>query len=57
MLGQDILKTLAAREPPIANLFVFDGTSCNGITVRMSMEPLYEGPPPSMTASLDQEVM
>lgn len=25
MLGQDILKALGGRDPPIANLFVFDG--------------------------------
>ena len=49
MLGQDILKTLAGKEPPIANFFVFDGVSCNGIVVRMSMEAVYEGPPPGIS--------
>ncbi|TFK52196.1 hypothetical protein OE88DRAFT_1718218 [Heliocybe sulcata] len=37
MLAQDILKALAAREPPIANFFVFDGTSGAGTVVRMGM--------------------
>jgi len=52
MLGQDILKTLAGKEPPIANFFVFDGVSCNGIVVRMSMEAVYEGPPPGINIDL-----
>ncbi|KAG8830129.1 hypothetical protein FRC20_002476 [Serendipita sp. 405] len=38
MLGQDILKALAAREPPMANFFFFDGQTCNGTVVRMSMD-------------------
>ncbi|KAG6813586.1 hypothetical protein H0H92_009630 [Tricholoma furcatifolium] len=37
MLGQDILKALAAREPPIANFFVFDGNSGAGTVTRMAM--------------------
>lgn len=37
MLAQDILKALAAREPPIANFFTFDGSSGGGTVVRMSM--------------------
>ncbi|KAI9573546.1 hypothetical protein HD554DRAFT_2056919 [Boletus coccyginus] len=37
MLAQDILKALAAREAPIANLFVFDGTSGSGTVCRMNM--------------------
>ncbi|KAG5726873.1 SUMO-activating enzyme subunit 1 [Termitomyces sp. T112] len=37
MLGQDILKALAAREPPIANFFVFDGHTGAGTVTRMSM--------------------
>lgn len=37
MLGQDILKALAAREAPIANFFVFDGTSGSGTVCRMNM--------------------
>ncbi|KZT28337.1 hypothetical protein NEOLEDRAFT_1058770 [Neolentinus lepideus HHB14362 ss-1] len=38
MLAQDILKALAAREPPIANFFVFDGTTGAGTVVRMGMQ-------------------
>ncbi|KAF5369497.1 hypothetical protein D9758_002584 [Tetrapyrgos nigripes] len=30
MLGQDILKTLGAREPPIMNFFTFDGNTGSG---------------------------
>ncbi|TFK27985.1 hypothetical protein FA15DRAFT_665739 [Coprinopsis marcescibilis] len=37
MLGQDILKALGGREPPIANFFVFDGTSGSGTVCRMNM--------------------
>ncbi|KAK7469090.1 E1 ubiquitin-activating protein aos1 [Stygiomarasmius scandens] len=37
MLGQDILKTLAAREPPIANFFAFDGNTGSGTVCRMNM--------------------
>ncbi|KAF7291687.1 Fumarate reductase flavoprotein subunit [Mycena chlorophos] len=34
MLAQDILKTLGARDAPIANFFVFDGTTGGGTTVQ-----------------------
>ncbi|KAF9468610.1 hypothetical protein BDZ94DRAFT_681508 [Collybia nuda] len=37
MLAQDILKALAAREPPIANFFVFDGNTGGGTVIRMNM--------------------
>lgn len=37
MLGQDMLKALSAREAPIANLFVFDGTTSLGTVSRMNM--------------------
>ena len=37
MLAQDILKALAAREPPIANFFTFDGSTGGGSVVRMGM--------------------
>ncbi|KAE9394902.1 hypothetical protein BT96DRAFT_966888 [Gymnopus androsaceus JB14] len=37
MLAQDILKTLAAREPPIANFFTFDGNTGGATVCRMSM--------------------
>lgn len=37
MLAQDILKALAAREPPIANFFAFDGSTGGGAVCRMSM--------------------
>ncbi|EKM51963.1 uncharacterized protein PHACADRAFT_150830 [Phanerochaete carnosa HHB-10118-sp] len=37
MLAQDILKALAAREPPIANFFTFDGSTGGGTVARMSM--------------------
>ena len=37
MLAQDILKALAAREPPIANFFVFDGSTGGGTVCRMGM--------------------
>lgn len=54
MLGQDILKALAAREPPMANFFFFDGQSCNGTVVRMSMEPApNQGAPPGTSAPLN----
>lgn len=38
MLAQDILKTLGAREAPIANFFVFDGNTGAGTVVKMSMQ-------------------
>jgi len=37
MLAQDILKTLAAREPPIANFFTFDGNTGGATVCRMHM--------------------
>ncbi|KAI0357375.1 hypothetical protein OH77DRAFT_1399267 [Trametes cingulata] len=37
LLAQDVLKALAAREPPIANFFTFDGNLGGGTVVRMSM--------------------
>ncbi|KAI0755292.1 hypothetical protein C8Q80DRAFT_423967 [Daedaleopsis nitida] len=37
LLAQDILKALAAREPPIANFFTFDGNLGGGTVVRMAM--------------------
>jgi ubiquitin-like 1-activating enzyme E1 A len=37
MLAQDILKALAAREPPIANFFAFDGSTGGGTVCRMGM--------------------
>jgi len=37
MLAQDILKALAAREPPIANFFTFDGNGGAGTVCRLSM--------------------
>ncbi|KAI0338896.1 hypothetical protein BDW22DRAFT_1337093 [Trametopsis cervina] len=37
MLAQDILKALAAREPPIANFFVFDGSTGGGTVCKMCM--------------------
>lgn len=37
LLAQDILKALAAREPPIANFFTFDGGLGGGTVVRMGM--------------------
>ncbi|KAG6850062.1 hypothetical protein H0H93_001612 [Arthromyces matolae] len=37
MLAQDLLKALAAREPPIANFFVFDGNTGAGTVTRMGM--------------------
>ncbi|KAI0726229.1 hypothetical protein C8Q72DRAFT_537406 [Fomitopsis betulina] len=37
MLAQDILKALAARESPIVNFFVFDGTTGGGTVCRMSI--------------------
>ena len=37
MLAQDILKALAAREPPIANFFAFDGSVGTGSVSRMGM--------------------
>jgi len=53
MLGQDILKALAAREPPMANFFFFDGQTCNGTVVRMAMEPSPNQGPPSAFDSAD----
>lgn len=38
MLAQDMLKAMAAREAPIANLFVFDGTTGAGTVCRLGME-------------------
>ncbi|KAG6833427.1 hypothetical protein H0H87_006793 [Tephrocybe sp. NHM501043] len=37
MLAQDILKALAAREPPIANFFAFDGNTGAGTVTRLAM--------------------
>jgi len=37
MLAQDILKALAAREPPIANFFAFDGNTGGGTVCLMNM--------------------
>lgn len=37
MLAQDILKALAAREPPIANFFTFDGSLGGGTVCQMCM--------------------
>ena len=37
LLAQDILKALAAREPTIANFFVFDGNTGQGSVCRMNM--------------------
>ena len=37
LLAQDVLKALAAREPPIANFFTFDGVLCGGTVVRLGM--------------------
>ncbi|KAF8158301.1 hypothetical protein B0H34DRAFT_708224 [Crassisporium funariophilum] len=37
MLGQDILKALSGREPPIANFFVFDGNTGGGTVCRLNM--------------------
>lgn len=37
MLAQDILKTLAAKEAPIANFFVFDGNTGGGTVCPMKM--------------------
>ncbi|KAL1758430.1 hypothetical protein FB107DRAFT_288545 [Schizophyllum commune] len=37
MLGQDILKSLAAREAPIANFFAFDGHTGAGTVTRMNI--------------------
>ena len=37
LLAQDVLKALAAREPPIANFFTFDGGLGGGTVVRMGM--------------------
>lgn len=40
ILAQDILKALAAREPPIANMFAFDGNTGRGTVCRMNMGPV-----------------
>jgi len=37
LLGQDMLKALSGREPPIANFFTFDGTTSLGTVCRMHM--------------------
>lgn len=37
MLAQDVLKALGGREPPIANFFVFDGSTGGGTVCRMNM--------------------
>ena len=37
ILAQDILKMLGARDPPIANFFVFDGNTGQGSVCRMNM--------------------
>jgi len=37
MLAQDILKTLAARDPSIANFFAFDGNTGGGSVCRLNM--------------------
>lgn len=37
MLAQDMLKALAARDPPIANIFFFDGNTGHGSVCRMNM--------------------
>ncbi|KAJ4482268.1 hypothetical protein J3R30DRAFT_3458188 [Lentinula aciculospora] len=37
LLAQDILKTLAAREPPIANFLIFDGNTGGASVCRLSM--------------------
>ncbi|KAH9949827.1 hypothetical protein B0H21DRAFT_687872 [Amylocystis lapponica] len=37
MLAQDILKALAARESPIVNFFVFDGSTGGGTVCRMGI--------------------
>jgi ubiquitin-like 1-activating enzyme E1 A len=37
ILAQDILKALAAREPPIANFLAFDGNSGGATVCRMNM--------------------
>lgn len=37
LMGQDVLKALGGRDPPIANLFVFDGHTGSGATSRLNM--------------------
>jgi ubiquitin-like 1-activating enzyme E1 A len=37
VLAQDILKTLAAREAPIANFFTFDGNTGAGTVCRLNI--------------------
>lgn len=37
VLGQDILKALGGRDPPIANFFVFDGSTGGGTVCRLNM--------------------
>ena len=41
MLGQDILKALGGRDPPIANFFVFDGNTGGGTVCRLNMPWLH----------------
>jgi len=36
-LGQDILKALGGRDPPIANFFAFDGNTGGGTVCRLNM--------------------
>jgi len=38
ILAQDLLRALAAREPPIANFFAFDGSTGHGSVCRMNMQ-------------------
>ena len=40
VLAQDILNALSARETPISNLFVFDGTTGSGHTAMLMNPPL-----------------
>jgi len=37
LLAQDMLKSLAGQEPPIANFFFFDGNTGHGSVCRMNM--------------------
>lgn len=39
-MGQDILKAMGGRDPPIANFFVFDGQTGSGAVSRLNMPPL-----------------
>lgn len=56
MLGQDVLKALAAREPPMANFFFFDGPTCNGTVVRMAM-PEGRLPGPTLPTAVAQSTI